>query len=79
MRNRNIGIAISPKKNGEKVPANNFKITLNIIIWPVLDTSTVAIFVQQNIKFYFAVHFLQFLVIKTLDPDQEPDPDWYAA
>ncbi len=29
----------------------------------------IAIFDQTNIKFFFAVIFFQFLVIKTLDPD----------
>ncbi len=37
------------QKNGEKVPANNFKITLNIIIWPVLDTSTVVSVAEPDI------------------------------
>ncbi len=41
MTSRKIGIDLS-EKNGEKVAANNFNITLNIIIWAVLDTSTVA-------------------------------------
>jgi hypothetical protein len=27
-------------------------------------------------NFCSAVHFFKFLVIKTLDPNQEPDPDW---
>jgi hypothetical protein len=29
------------KKNRKKVSANKFKIPLNIILWPVLQTSTV--------------------------------------
>jgi hypothetical protein len=45
MRSRIIGIGFSTK-NGKKVSANNLKITFNIIIWPVLHTSTVPFFVR---------------------------------
>jgi hypothetical protein len=41
MKSRIIGIGFPAKQMVKKVSANNFKITLNIIIWPVLHTSTV--------------------------------------
>ncbi len=35
-------------------------------------------FLKKKIHFFSAVNFFSlFLVIKTLDP--EPDPDWYSA
>jgi hypothetical protein len=37
---QNCWYSLFCKKNGKKVVANNFKITLNIIIWSVSHTST---------------------------------------
>jgi hypothetical protein len=74
MRKRIIGIAFSAK-NGEKVAANNFKITLNIIIWPVLDTGKVCLLpvcvcaVYKNLSnekrgFFFSVEVQFFFFTK---------------
>ncbi len=41
IKSKIIGADFSAKNNGRKVSGSNFKIALNVIIWPVLPTSTV--------------------------------------
>ncbi len=56
--------------------AEGFSCSMDVL-YEGLGISKLQFLIKKNIDFFSSKFFPQFLVIKTLDP--EPDPDWYLA